>query len=77
MSRAVRRPPPEVIWPCAVIALIPVAVWLLSPPPPQVIWQHAGGLHYQVRITPEKDEACLILKFRDITPALEPHTCWE
>ncbi len=66
-----------VVWRCAVIALIPALTWALGGPEPLTKWQRAGDLHYQVRYIPGTDEACIVLKFKDITPGLEPFTCWD
>lgn len=71
------RLPLDLVWRCAVIAVIPIAAWAFVGPEPEIIWQHAGGLHYQVRYTPGTDEACLLMRLRDVTPVLEPHLCWE
>lgn len=83
MSAIRRRPDvvkPEnigLLWRCAAIAVIPVLAWTFSGPAPVTQWQRAGDLHYQVRHVPGTDEACLILDYRQITPGLEPLTCWD
>ncbi|MBT3658998.1 MAG: hypothetical protein HOB37_07370 [Rhodospirillaceae bacterium] len=67
----------DVIWRCAVIAMVPVLMWSFSPPAERVIWDQAGGLHYQVRQMPGTEDACLVLRIEDTTPNLAPYTCWR
>lgn len=69
------RIPPAVAWRCMVIALIPIVTWAIHDSSTRVIWQRAGSLHYQVRLDPDADAACLILRRRDITPGLAPYVC--
>ena len=65
----------SLVWRCAVIAMIPLLVWILSDPMPITKWERAGDRHYKVRYTPGQDKACLLLEIEHISPGLEPFVC--